>query len=162
MKYLFFSFLLSLSLLACKQDAKPPEQTTATATAASKATVLPGLSKEDIIKLYETAEHIDYIFFNWDFSMNQSEPNAVKAAVTFISDQGPQSITDCKAIGRVVFLAQGEILREADMSYSEGCYYYTFVNESNRPQYHNAMTDQGISFYAKMFQQALAPAQSGQ
>lgn len=138
----------------CKSDTTPPQQDTAQ-VAPSKSTLAP-ISRAEIINMYETIDYIDYIFFDWDFSMNQSEPNAVKAAVTFISDVGPLTAIppDCKAIGRMVFQSKGEIIKEADLHYSNNCYFYSFVNEANRPAHHNAMTDQGIAFYQKMFSQA--------
>jgi len=157
---LYFALVVSLAIIACKSDTQPPQKPEAVQTATAKTPLAP-LSRAEIINMYETIDYIDYIFFDWDFSMNQAEPNAVKAAITFISDVGPNTIpAGCNAVGRLVFQSKGEIIREADLYYSENCYFYSFVNESNRPAHHNAMTDQGIAFYQKMFAQALQPVQA--
>lgn len=159
-KSIIYLALFTFTCIACKSETNKQTQDAATSMTTQKATLAP-ISRNEIINMYETIDYIDYIFFNWDFSMNQSEPNAVKAAVTFISDVAPTSIPDdCKAVGRMVFQSKGEIIKEADLYYSDNCYFYSFVNEDNRPAYQNAMTDQGISFYQKMFAQALQPAQA--
>jgi len=147
-------------MISCKQGTTDsnaaPEESEIKATVASD---LPAISQEDIIALYNGADYIDYIFFNWDFSMNQGDASAVKAAVTFISDQTVESFSpDCKPVGRIIFNGKGETLQEADLYFSEGCYFYSFVNESNRPSHRNLMTEQGQGFYQKMFAQAFQPA----
>jgi len=145
------------TIIGCKSDTA--QQQDSPQVAEIKTSLAP-IGRAEIINMYETIDYIDYIFFDWDFSMNQSEANAVKAAVTFISDTSPTKIpADCKAIGRMVFQSKGEIIKEADLHYADNCYFYSFVNESNRPAFQNAMTDQGIAFYQKMFAQAMAPAQ---
>ena len=158
------SLLLFISILfiaiSCKESATNETSTPApTVTKAKKD--LPPISRNEIISLYNTADHIDYIFFDWDFSMNQSDPNAVQAAVTFISDVGPSAdINGCNAIGHLVFLSKGEIIKEADLFYSDNCYFYGFTDENARQANYNAMTDQGIGFYKNMFAQALQPVQA--
>jgi len=155
--FLFITFLLVA--VSCKESTKVDTSVPAqTVTQAKK--VLPPISRDDIISLYNTTDHIDYIFFDWDFSMNQSDANAVQAAVTFISDVGPTNIGACKAIGHLVFLSKGEITKEADLFYSDGCYFYGFTDENARQANYNAMTDQGIGFYKNMFAQALQPVQT--
>lgn len=160
MRYITFIFLLCTIVISCKSGGTDSNE--ASKTAVTKATVpsdLPAISQEDIITLYNNADYIDYIFFNWDFSMNQADGSAVKAAVTFISDQKVESFsTSCKPVGRIIFNSKGETLQEADLYFSKGCYFYSFVNESNRPSHRNLMTEQGQGFYQKMFAQALQPA----
>lgn len=151
--------LFIFSYIACKSDQQQLQDEAPKATTEKPA--LTPINQNEIVNLYETIDYIDYIFFDYNFSMNQSEPNAVKAAITFISYVEPMSIpADCKAIGRMVFQSKGEIVKEADLHYSDNCYFYSFVNEDNRPAHQNAMTDQGIAFYAKMFAQATQPAQA--
>jgi len=163
MKYLILTLFALFSLLACKQKETntQPEQV---ATQTNSANNLSPLSRDEIYALFESADYVDYIFFDYDFSMNQGDPNAVKAAVTFISDQLPPQIpSDCKATGRIIFQSKGEIVLEADMYYRDNCHYYQFVDSENRPAHRNQMTDQGIAFYDKMFSQALQqPGQAPQ
>lgn len=160
--FLFLLLPILLVVSSCKNSTTETDTTNSnTKTATSTKAMLPPISREEIIQLYESVDHIDYIFFDWNFSMNQSDENAVKAAVTFISNEGPKAVpADCKAIGHLVFISKGEFIKEADLFFAENCYFYAFTNEQGRQTHFNAMTDQGIGFYQKMFAQALNPAQA--
>jgi len=154
MKNFLFLSITICTLLSCKQNEAKVESEP-NPTVAKKISDLKPLGREEIIGLYETADFVDYIFFDYDFSMNQGDQNAVKASVTFISDQMPVNIpANCKATGRIIFQSKGEIVREADLYFSDNCHYYQFVDESNKPMHRNQMTDQGIAFYNQMFSQA--------
>jgi hypothetical protein len=159
-QFLSLLLVLLLTIVSCKESVPPTKNTSETAsTVASTKKILPPISIDEIKQLYEVADHVDYIFFDWNFSMNQSDANAVKAAVTFISYEGITEIPEsCKAIGHLVFLSKGEFIREADLFFSENCYFYAITDEQGRRTNYNAMTDQGIAFYQKMFAQALNPA----
>jgi len=163
MRYLYTLMIFTLAF-ACKQDnhtdlPQAPRTINSTETKAAPASELPPITQEQIIELYEEADYIDYIFFDWSFSMNQADSNAVKAAVTFISDQPVMGFSpSCKPIGRIIFNSKGETLQEADLYFSEGCYFYSFVNEDNRPAQRNQMTEQGQGFYQDMFAKAHQPA----
>jgi len=157
--YIYLLFVLLLIAGSCKESTKPAVDTSVKENSAATQKILPPISKEEIIQLYETADYLDYIFFDFQFSMNQSDPNAVKAAVTFISNEGPKEVpASCKAIGHLVFQQKGEIIKEADLFFTENCYFYAFTNDENRQTHFNAMTDQGIGFYQRMFTQAMNPA----
>ncbi len=160
MRYLYIMMICTLAL-ACKQNSQSDTQPTNTKPVAKAAvpSELPPITQEQIIELYDKADYIDYIFFDWSFSMNQADSSAVKAAVTFISDLPVASFSPtCKPVGRIIFNSKGETMQEADLYFSEGCHFYSFVNEANRPAQRNQMTEQGQAFYQKMFAQALQPA----
>lgn len=164
MKHLLHLLLVVLlTVSACKDSTTAAETAnntpTATQTTTSTKKILPPISIPEIKQLYNEADHIDYIFFDWDFSMNQSDENAVKAAVTFISNEGPKQVpASCKAIGHIVFVSKGEFIQEADLFFTENCFFYAFTDEQGRQTHFNSMTDQGIAFYQKMFAQAFNPA----
>lgn len=119
-----------------------------------------GLPLEELKYLFDTVDYIDYIFFDLPFSMNQSEKSAVQSMVSFISSEPMPAIpAGCKAIGRLIYLAKGEIIKEADFFFSEGCYFWLFVDENNKPEYASKMTQKGAEFIQKMLGSALKTAQ---
>jgi len=119
-----------------------------------------GLPLEQIKYLFETVDYIDYIFFDLPFSMNQSEKSAVQSMVSFISvDAMPAIPAQCKAIGRLVYIAKGEIIKEADFFFSEGCYFWLFVDQNNKPEFASKMTEKGAEFIQKMLGSALNTSQ---
>jgi hypothetical protein len=111
---------------------------------------LPGIPSEKIVELWEKCELVDYIFHNLPFSLNQSEKPAIRANLNFIGTDPVGKVNlDCKPMGREFFQIGGEIVLEADVYYSPGCYFYVFV-DGNTPIYANTISEAGMNFYKQI------------
>jgi len=116
---------------------------------------IPSIPKDIMVKLYQECDYTDYIFFDLPFSMSQDEPGSIRANLNYISVQPLGQIpTGCKAMGRQFFHINGEIVHEANVYYDDNCKFYVFV-DGETPLYANMMSDQGITFFDSMIQQAM-------
>ena len=138
--------------IACKQDPSRTTDENNTATQ-SKLVVLPFLKAEDIQTLLATTETVDMIFFNLPISVSQDDPASAKNSVMYISPATPAVAETCQADGRMSWISQGTILREADFYLGQGCYQFVFM-ENNKPAYRNAMSVEAVQFFETIVKQA--------
>lgn len=148
------TFLLLFTLLGCGNNpdatATDAENTTA---AAPSAAAYPPLPLERLEYLWENCDYIDFVFYTFDFSMNQHEQSGIRATLAGIAETAPQINSACRPVGRAFFQVEGEVKLEADIYLDQGCIYYLFM-ENGQPVYANEMTEQGLGFYINIFQQA--------
>lgn len=112
----------------------------------------PPLGNQEISKLYAQAEKVDIIFFHLPISVNQEDPQSVKSTVLYVSPASPKVTADCKPIARLSWIADGKIIREADVYLSAGCEYLMFM-ENNEGVAINAMTPSGVDFFKNIITQ---------
>lgn len=150
-------FLLSAVLFtafACKNTAKeqPTESTTPASPAPAAATVsYPSVPLDTLQMLWEKCDYIDYIFYGRNFSMNQSEQAAIRAALSHISDEVPTINPACQPTGHLFYQVEGENRLEADLYFQQQCVYFVFYDQG-KPAFANKMTPQGLNFFQQVFQ----------
>ena len=146
---LIFGFLLSIGL-ACKPEVKT--ETSEPAAAVPAAPTYPALGNEAIGLLYGQADKVDIIFYNLPISVNQEDPSSVKNTVLFVSPATPNITGNCKPLGRLSWMQQGTIIREADVYCDTGCEYLLFMQD-NKPFAANAMGPAGVAFFKNIISQ---------
>jgi hypothetical protein len=149
---LFFVLLFLFSSCSPSKKDKPEQ-----AEANKNVSSYPALRNEEITRLYSIAEKVDIIFYNLPMSVNQDDAASAKNTVLYIAP-APAIIThSCKPLGRLSWLSQGVIVREADIFSDTGCQYLLFMVD-NKPVAANALSESGIQF----FQQILTQVQQQQ
>ena len=147
MKHTIMLLLYVLTLAACNQDkpSAPPPSTTPPPPAAPAAT-LPSVSLDLLKNIFEQGTQVDYIFYNYPFTMSLTDKPSIQFAVRHIAEQPAPLKPECKAMGRVSYQIKGDIVLEGDFYFSTGCTYFVF--EKNRVKtYANYMTDEGIKYF---------------
>lgn len=144
---IFWAMCSIVALSSCKSE-KAGETTTDTPTAdtTSVTTGYPAMGTQDIAMLYSQVDKVDIIFYNLPISVNQEDPTSAKNTALYVSPASPRIREQCQALGRLTFMSDGEIIREADVFCEPGCEYLLFI-ENNKPIYANAMGHAGIAFF---------------
>lgn len=159
------SYLIILSLFLCLTACKEPKATTETPAAkpaASAAQVYPAIDGQILSYLYANSTYMDYIFHDLPFSMSQSDRPSIQSSLANVSAEAQGSIpAGCKPMARQMFHVGGEIVREFDVYYSEGCTFFALV-EKEKPVAMSKMTEAGQNFYKNMIAQALQTRQKAQ
>jgi len=105
-------------------------------------------------QLLKTADHIDYIFSTIPLSMNQEGQSSVYQDLRFLSSKPlPGMINGCQPLARKIYLGNGEIIVEADLYFSNGCFYQIFISEE-KALYGNYLSAEGLDYYVKLMDQA--------
>ncbi|MFT6333418.1 MAG: hypothetical protein ACJATI_000145 [Halioglobus sp.] len=144
-------------VLSCNSDPKKSSATILTAQESTKIASkfkLPSLPQSEMVRLFQEATFIDYIFYDLPFSISQDNQPSIHANLKLIStgvlDDLPMH---CKPIGREFFQINGEIVHEADLYFSDGCYGYVFLKDE-KPTYANKLTEAGMKFYTNIINQS--------
>lgn len=157
MKQVFYSIMLAFVFFSCNQD-KPTPPAANTPPPAAPAATLPSVPLAELEKLWQEGTQVDYIFYNYPFTMSLSEKPAVQNAVRHIAEAPAPLKPECKPMGRVTYQVQGEITLEGEFFFSQGCTYFVF--EKNRVKtYANYMTDAAIQYFNAQIEQATKMSQ---
>jgi hypothetical protein len=142
--------LIGWSTWSCQSKKDSDTQT----TAPSENPAYPQLSREELTRLFNTATQVDIIFFNHPVSVNQDNPASVRNTVKYISPDAPANPVSsrCKALGRMSWQADGEIIYEADVYIEEGCMYLLFMRD-NKPIAAHALAREGFEFFNTILNQ---------
>ena len=146
---LISAFLITLSA-SCKSEAKT--ETTEPVAAVPAPPTYPALGNEAIGTLYSQADKVDIIFYDLPISVNQDNPASVKNTVLYVSPAAPNITGNCKPLGRLTWMQQGNIIREADIYCDTGCEYLLFMQD-NKPFAANAMGPAGVAFFKNVISQ---------
>ncbi len=152
MKKFIFFLILGFSILSCKSDKKPVQQTTKVA-ASQKVNVLPPLPEADVRIIWEKCDYLDYLFYNTNFTLSQDDQASIQQFITFLSNEPAKTRKECKSLGRVFFQEKGEIMYEAEFYFEKGCTYLEFL-VNNKPKWHNELTPKGVQFFMNLFKKA--------
>jgi len=117
-----------------------------------KVSTLPSITFEEMKEIYEGCDFIDIIFYNVEFSMSVNNKTNIQKMVGFVSTNVAKVNPDCKAMGRLFFQKNGELLVEADMYYDDQCQYFVF-QKNGKNAYANYITTEGQAYFAKIFSQ---------
>ena len=138
----------SNNTVATPAAAKP----TATQAAAAAPPSLPSITIDEMRRLFDKCDYIDFIFYNMDFSMSVNDKSNVQRVINFVDKTQPAGNLTCPAMGRLVFQGNGEILLEADMHYDKTCQHFIFYKDGKKT-YANNISQQGIQYFQQMFAQ---------
>lgn len=145
--HLLCSFLI---LASCKQSKTTPIQEEKEIQPSAAA--YPALGNQEIANLYAIAEKSDMIFYNLPISVNQDDAKSAKNSVLYISPAPVKINNNCKSIGRLSWLAEGVIVKEADIYIDSLCHYFIFM-ENNKPVAANEMSQLGVDFFTNIITQ---------
>lgn len=139
-----------------QQGASTPNTTSATQAQQQpgSAEQYPSLPVPTLEMLWEKCDYIDFIPYEFSFTMSQSEKTAIQGMLSHIAEEVPTIDPSCKPIGRIFYQVSGKNALEADLYIGATCIYYLFY-ENGKKAYANKLTDQGIQFYRSIFSQAL-------
>jgi len=136
-----FPLLFLYSCSPSSKDNKPEVKSPALPTSP-----YPPLGNEELTKLYSIAEKVDMIFYNLPMSVNQEDAASAKNTVLYISPAPAIMSNPCKPLGRLSWISQGIIVKEADIYVDTGCQYMIFMKD-NQPVAANAMSESGVQFF---------------
>lgn len=161
---LLLLLLTAVSVLCCKDksadsgsvaDMPVSEKESKLSTAekpVAAAPAMPFMSSEQINDLYAKTDNADVIFYELPASVSQDDPASAKNTVLYIFPAAPTTTSPCAAIGRLTWMAKGEIIKEADVHVADGCTYLVFM-ENGKPVASNALSVEGISFFRNIINQ---------
>lgn len=112
----------------------------------------PALGNPYITALYAETEQVDIIFYDLPISVNQDDAASAKVTALYVSPANPKITADCKPVARLSWIADGKILREADVYMDDGCEYLMFM-ENNEGVAVNAMSQSGVEFFKNIIRQ---------
>jgi len=141
-----------VSILAFSCTSSPKDEQSSKPSSESSKTNYPPLSNAEITKLYSIAEKVDMIFYNLPMSVNQDDAASAKNTVLYVSPAPAIMNAPCKPLGRLSWISQGAIVKEADIYVDTGCQYLIFM-ENNQPVAANAMAESGVQFFNQIISQ---------
>lgn len=150
-------FLAVMLVMSCKSDKVKNSEPTVSVQDIPKGASkfdLESLPESEILRLYNEATYVDYIFYDLPFSLSQDNKPSIHSNLKMISSLPMDFMpTTCKPIGREFFHIGGEIVHEADLYFSKGCIGYVFLKDQ-KPIYANKLTEGGMKFYANIISQS--------
>jgi hypothetical protein len=108
---------------------------------------LPSLSVEDIEGLMNNTDRIDYIFYNYGKSINQTEKLSIQNMVRQITTIPQEDINCSIPFCKIIFYKTADKLLEGEIHFGNGCAYFVFSDAEGKPQYAGKMGDSGILFF---------------
>ena len=135
----------SLVLTACSES-------NGSSDSANKETHVTGFPRPLFDKLLAECDYVDIIFYNSPASVSQTDKNSIRSALMFMEPEPATINPNCKAIGRIAYMIQGEIIAEGDIYASGGCSYLAFIEDGN-VVYANKLSQNGSSFFSGILQQ---------
>jgi len=118
----------------------------------------PSVDGKVIEHLWNNCTGVDYIYYNFNFSMNRDAQNDIRNSIIHIGKKTALIQDNCKPIGRIMFKDDDGIKLEADLFFSKNCTYFIFM-ENNKPVQANLMSDEGIKFFSNVFKKMNIPIQ---
>jgi hypothetical protein len=155
--YFFGLVLLFVVWSACKnQNGNASSTAGANTGTSSTSPTLPFLQSAEVSKLYSIAENVDIIFYDLPISVNQDDPTSAKNSVLYVQPAAPNLTSTCQPVGRLSWISNGKIVKEADFYIGEGCNHFVFM-ENGLPAYKNAMSLEGVQFFQTIMSQVRPP-----
>jgi hypothetical protein len=157
--------LLLAFLFTCCQQSKPAEQKTdspASETPAAEtpvatqapAATLPSVPIEIVQKLWNECTQVDYIFYNYPFTVSLDEKSSIQHSVRHIAETPAPLKPECQATGRVTYQISGDIVLEGNFHFSEACTYFVFYKNQEKV-YANFMMPEAVEFFNNQIKQGM-------
>jgi len=146
--------ILAIVIAACNSGTKADDGTRQQVAVTQPQTpgALQSISPAAMQDLWQNCNALDIIFYETNFSLSQDDQNAIRGTLGFFSPDPVQRDPNCKPMGRLTFLVDGNIRQEADIYLSETCKYFVWFR-NNTPVCINGMTTQGATFFNQILQQ---------
>jgi len=125
-------------------------------TPATKTTAvesLPSIPVEIMQTLFDQVNHVDYLFYESNFSMSMDSKASIQQTLTHVSEKVPVLNKNCKSIGRIFYEIDGNIEIEAEIYFSDQCQHFVFMKDNKRI-YANNLTPEGVAHFKNIFKQA--------
>ncbi len=162
-RILFFVSIVTFLFSSCGGESTTAKKPTITKTTPTTPTVqpagklvpntLPSVTEDLMKEMWLTCTNVDFLFYNYSFSMNQTEPASIKNTLTYVSTSVPPELDQgCQPVGRVFFVANGEELIEADFYLGNVCNYFLFYQKGKQVAA-NLMTPKGEEFLKNTIKQ---------
>jgi len=154
--HLYFLAFFMLLFVACNGTDTTAKQLESNADSAvaktpeTKPGELPRIPNDLMQALVDSADYVDYLFYEMDFSMSMDNKQGVMYALAKIGDVAAPIKPSCKPIGRIFYQIKGRNAAEADLYFSQGCAYLVFMKD-NKPVYANSMSEVGKKFLNNQF-----------
>ena len=142
---------LFIFLFSCAPSSKG-DQVEEKPKASTTTSPYPPLKNEEITKLFEITDKVDIIFYDLPMSVNQDDAKSAKNTVLYISPAPAIISNPCKPLGRLSWISEGIIVKEADIYAGTGCQYLLFIQD-NKPVAANAMSETGMQFFTNVLNQ---------
>jgi hypothetical protein len=113
----------------------------------------PALGNAEVSQLYASTDRVDIIFYDLPISVNQDDSRSAKNTALYVTPASPVVTVKCKPLGRLTWMSEGRIFKEADVYSGPGCQYLLFM-ENNSPVAANAMSKEGVDFFNNVISQA--------
>ena len=112
-----------IGMIACGQSKSESNEKNEIAKNQSSPPVvtLPSIPRDTLMKLFNTCDYVDYIFYELPFSMSYDNKQSIQSAFSWVSTQPASHNPSCKAIGRLIFQNQGNIMFEAELYFDDVC-----------------------------------------
>ena len=156
--------LLALLITSCQQNKPPARENDASSTESPAseppvkkevpAATLPSVPFELVQKLWKECTQVDYIFYNYPFTVSLSEKPAIQYSVKHIAETPAPLKPECKATGRVTYQISGDIVLEGNFYFSQGCTYFVFYKNQEKV-YANYMTPDAVEFFNNQIKQGM-------
>lgn len=151
--------MLTIFLLAaCTQASTDKKEDNVNQTASTPAPqsieTLPSIPVSIMQTLYDKCDHVDYLFYESNFSMSMDSKPSIQQTLTHIAEAVPALNKNCKSIGRVFYEIDGNTEIEAEIYFGKECQHYVFM-KGNKPIYANNLTPDGVAHFNNIFKQAL-------
>ncbi len=139
MKGILYVIVLAVVLLQCELPKKQENS--------SREGEIGMYPKDSLEWLLLNVNEVDVIGYNIQMSMNFSDKSA-SYIIKLINAERGQIADTCKPLARLVFMANGTILKEADLYTDPNCRAVVFVKE-NRPTHINVLSGAGVQFFQR-------------
>ena len=96
-----------------EQTASDTKTESAPTQAPPSSQVYPSLPVQRLEELWQVCDYIDFVFYNTNFSMNQSEQASIQKTLRHVAAEVPDIKPECKAVGHLFYQSKGRILLEA-------------------------------------------------
>ncbi len=154
MKYIYI-LLLSVVMSGCGNNtpAPPPPPAPVTPIQPPITPQVPAKPLAEIEQLLVNSHKVDYILYNYSFSLNIAQKSEVEKHVAMIWDQPVPNVDCTTAFGKAEFYDKDmNVLEEAQVHFGNNCAYYIFYKDGQK-QYANKMHDNGINFFNSVIKQ---------
>ena len=113
---------------------------------------LPSIPEALLKEIFLECDFVDYIFYELPFSMSYDKKATIQSALRWVDQSTVIPTSGCKALGRMIFQKEGDIMIEAELYVSDACAYYKWI-QNGKPVYNNLMSMAGIVHYKGIINQ---------
>lgn len=157
--HLFLISCIALITISCNSGNSGSKETATKQELLRSGFSDKGIDRATIETLLREADVIEYIFNDFPGSMNQSGKEVVQYDLGLISTEAIKEIPkECKPLARKIYMGKGNILLEADLYFSNPCFFQIFIKDE-KALFGNGITEQAYTIYRDLIDQVNKAAQ---